>query len=147
MSSHKAKKHFGQHFLHDSRVIARIIQALNPQPGDALVEIGPGLGALTVPLIARVPALTVVELDRDVLAPLRAACGEHASKLTVIEADALSVDFGALAPAGGQLRLPGSQVGQPGAVRRGLQPGPVPQDGREHQRLPCRPPGVARHRR
>ena len=60
MSSHKAKKHFGQHFLHDSRVIERIIQALNPQPGDALVEIGPGLGALTVPLIARVPALTVV---------------------------------------------------------------------------------------
>ena len=108
MSSHKAKKHFGQHFLHDSRVIERIIQALNPQPGDALVEIGPGLGALTVPLIARVPALTVVELDRDVLAPLRAACGEHAGKLTVIEADALNVDFGALAPAGGQLRLVGN---------------------------------------
>ena len=108
MSSHKAKKHFGQHFLHDSRVIERIIQALNPQPGDALVEIGPGLGALTVPLIARVPALTVVELDRDVLAPLRAACGEHAGKLTVIEADALTVDFGALAPAGGQLRLVGN---------------------------------------
>ena len=108
MSAHKAKKHFGQHFLHDPHVIERILRALNPQPGDALAEIGPGLGALTVPLIARVPALTVVELDRDVLEPLRRSCGEHAGKLTVIQADALTVDFGELAPAGGKLRLVGN---------------------------------------
>ncbi|MDP3858532.1 MAG: 16S rRNA (adenine(1518)-N(6)/adenine(1519)-N(6))-dimethyltransferase RsmA [Stagnimonas sp.] len=108
MSAHRAKKHFGQHFLHDQGVIERILRALNPQPGETLVEIGPGLGALTVPLVARVPALTVVELDRDVLAPLRAACGAHAERLTVIQADALTVDFAALAPAGGKLRLVGN---------------------------------------
>jgi len=108
MSEHKAKKHFGQHFLHAPHVIERILRALNPQPGETLVEIGPGLGALTAPLVARVPALTVVELDRDVLAPLRAACGEHADKLTVIQADALTVDFGGLAPADGSLRLIGN---------------------------------------
>ena len=108
MSAHKAKKHFGQHFLHDPNVIERILRSVNPQPDDRLVEIGPGLGALTIPLIARIPALTVVELDRDVLAPLREGCGEHADKLTVVQADALTVDFGALAPLGEALRLVGN---------------------------------------
>ena len=108
MSAHKAKKHFGQHFLHDPNVIERILRAVNPQPDDRLVEIGPGLGALTIPLIARIPALTVVELDRDVLEPLRQGCGEHAGKLTVVQADALTVDFGALASAEQPLRLVGN---------------------------------------
>lgn len=89
-------------------MIERILRALNPQADDTLVEIGPGLGALTAPLIARVPKLTVVELDRDVLAPLKAACGAHLAKLTVIEADALTVDYRELAPKGGKLRLVGN---------------------------------------
>jgi len=108
MSAHRAKKQFGQHFLHDASVIDRILRALDPQPDDVLVEIGPGLGALTVPLIARVPKLTVVELDRDVLPHLRKAVGAHADKLTVIEADALTVDYRALAPQGGRIRLIGN---------------------------------------
>ena len=78
------------------------------QADDQLIEIGPGLGALTVPLLARVPALTVVELDRDVLAPLKTACAKNLSKLTVIEADALTVDYRALARPGGKLRLIGN---------------------------------------
>ena len=107
MSAHRAKKHFGQHFLHDANVIDRILRAVDPQPEDRLVEIGPGLGALTVPLIARVPQLTVVELDRDVLPHLRKAVGAHLPKLTLVEADALTVDYAGLSP-GHKLRLVGN---------------------------------------
>jgi 16S rRNA (adenine1518-N6/adenine1519-N6)-dimethyltransferase len=107
---HRARKRFGQHFLHEPGVIARIVRAIAPRPGEALVEIGPGLGALTVPLLEAAGALTVVELDRDVIPHLRAACGE-AGQLRVIEADALDVDYtalaGELAP-GGALRLAGN---------------------------------------
>ena len=91
---HTARKRFGQHFLTDSGVIDAIVQAIDPQPGEALIEIGPGLGALTAPLLARTRALTVIELDRDLAARLRARAG-----LEVIEADVLRVDFGALAAA------------------------------------------------
>jgi 16S rRNA (adenine1518-N6/adenine1519-N6)-dimethyltransferase len=108
MSAHRAKKQFGQHFLHDGSVIERILRALDVQPGDTVVEIGPGLGALTLPLLARVEHLTVVELDRDVLPHLKRAAGPLAAKLTVIEADALTVDYRALAPPGGRLRLVGN---------------------------------------
>jgi len=108
MSAHRAKKHFGQHFLHDANVIDRILRALDPLATDTLVEIGPGLGALTAPLIARVPRLTAVELDRDVLPHLRKACGNHVEKLTIIESDALRVNYRALAPPGGRLRLVGN---------------------------------------
>jgi len=106
--AHRAKKQFGQHFLHDANVIDRILRAVDPQADDTLVEIGPGLGALTVPLIARVPKLTVVELDRDVLPHLKRAIGSHLDRLTVIEADALQVDYRRLMPAGGRLRLVGN---------------------------------------
>lgn len=102
-----AKKRFGQHFLHDPRVIERILQALNPQPQDRIVEIGPGRGALTAPLIARIGKLTVVEIDRDVIAPLRAACGD-APGLDIRQGDALKFDFAALAPTGGKIRLVGN---------------------------------------
>jgi 16S rRNA (adenine1518-N6/adenine1519-N6)-dimethyltransferase len=101
------KKSYGQHFLHDPAVIERILRALNPQPQDTLVEIGPGRGALTVPLLRRVPKLTVIELDREVVPVLREACGANAA-LDVRLADALSVDYRALAPAGGRLRLIGN---------------------------------------
>ncbi|HVT35547.1 MAG TPA: 16S rRNA (adenine(1518)-N(6)/adenine(1519)-N(6))-dimethyltransferase RsmA [Nevskiaceae bacterium] len=103
---HQARKRFGQNFLHDPGVIARIVKAIDPQPGDDLVEIGPGLGALTAPLLARLGRMRVVELDRDVIPHLRAACGD-APGLEVIQADALTVDFGALAGSG-KLRVVGN---------------------------------------
>jgi 16S rRNA (adenine1518-N6/adenine1519-N6)-dimethyltransferase len=104
---HAAKKRFGQNFLHDPGVIERILRSINPQSGDHLIEIGPGLGALTVPLLRRLGKLRVIELDRDVIPHLRSACGEDAD-LDIIMADALKVDYGALAPEGGKLRLVGN---------------------------------------
>ncbi len=90
--SHAARKRFGQHFLVDDRIIDGIVNAIDPEPGQALVEIGPGLGALTRPLVVRCKALTVIELDRDLAAKLR-----HQPALHVVEADVLKVDFTALA--------------------------------------------------
>ncbi|MDZ3822247.1 MAG: 16S rRNA (adenine(1518)-N(6)/adenine(1519)-N(6))-dimethyltransferase RsmA [Pseudoxanthomonas sp.] len=105
-TAHVPRKRFGQHFLHDPGVLARIVAAISPRPGEALVEIGPGEGALTDPLLATGATLTVVELDRDLAERLRA---RHDPRLTVVEADALTVDFGALAAAGGApLRLVGN---------------------------------------
>jgi 16S rRNA (adenine1518-N6/adenine1519-N6)-dimethyltransferase len=94
---HLARKRFGQHFLTDGAVIDAIVDAIGPKPGEALLEIGPGLGAMTDPLVARCGALTVIELDRDLAQRLR-----RRSELTVIEADVLTVDFGALARLLGQ---------------------------------------------
>jgi 16S rRNA (adenine1518-N6/adenine1519-N6)-dimethyltransferase len=102
--SHIARKRFGQHFLADESVIDGIAGQIDPRPGQALVEIGPGLGALTGPLLERCAALTVIELDRDLAARLRRRGG-----LNVIEADVLKVDFAALAAAAGQkLRVVGN---------------------------------------
>ena len=101
-----AKKHLGQNFLHDRGVIDRIVLAVNPQPGDRIVEIGPGQGALTLPLLDRHGALTAIEFDRDLLQPLAAAASTH-GMLTLIPADVLSVDFTALA-GDAQLRLVGN---------------------------------------
>lgn len=107
MSAHHAKKRFGQNFLHDAGVIERIIRSINPQPGDALVEIGPGLGALTAPLLSKLGQLRVIELDRDVIPHLRQNCSEHPG-LDIIMADALKVDYATLAPAGKKLRIIGN---------------------------------------
>jgi len=105
--SHQPRKRFGQHFLADSGVIDAIVAAIDPHPGEALVEIGPGLGALTLPLLERCARLAVIELDRDLAARLR-----HNPALEVIEADVLSVDFAAMAkqrgPAPHKLRLVGN---------------------------------------
>lgn len=110
---HVARKRFGQNFLVDRGVIDRIIAAVAPAAGDILVEIGPGLGALTDPLLSALPggALHVIELDRDLAARLK----ERASRvdglsagLHVHEADALSFDFGALAGPSGGLRILGN---------------------------------------
>ena len=90
--AHVARKRFGQHFLTATDVIDRIIRAIDPKPGERLVEIGPGLGAMTIPLRARCDALTVVELDRDLAARLR-----QRGDLDVVESDVLKVDFAALA--------------------------------------------------
>lgn len=98
--SHVARKRFGQHFLVDETVLERIVDAIDPRAGEALVEIGPGLGALTRPLLERVPALAVIELDRDLAARLK-----RDARLTVVEADVLTVDFRALAARLGGARL------------------------------------------
>ena len=101
---HVARKRFGQHFLTDGAIIDAIVDVIDPQPGQALVEIGPGLGAMTDPLVARCKALTVIELDRDLAARLR-----RRPELAVIESDVLQVDFAALADARGQpLRVVGN---------------------------------------
>ncbi len=89
---HTARKRFGQNFLHDDYVIDKIVSAINPQDGENLVEIGPGLGALTDPVCERVNHLTVVELDRDLAKRLRHH-PFHGDKLTIIEQDALTLDF------------------------------------------------------
>lgn len=89
---HLPRKRFGQHFLSDSAIIDAIVQAIAPQPGEPMVEIGPGLAALTQPLVERLGHLTVVELDRDLAVRLRA----H-PQLEVVESDVLKVDFTALA--------------------------------------------------
>jgi 16S rRNA (adenine1518-N6/adenine1519-N6)-dimethyltransferase len=102
--NHVARKRFGQHFLTDTGVIDAIVAEIDPRAGQALVEIGPGLGAMTRPLLARGAPLTVIELDRDLALRLRGVAG-----LQVIESDVLRVDFAALAQALGQrLRVVGN---------------------------------------
>jgi 16S rRNA (adenine1518-N6/adenine1519-N6)-dimethyltransferase len=93
---HTARKRFGQNFLRDEFVIDRILNAIAPTDEDFLVEIGPGLGALTEPMCERVNKLTVIELDRDLAKRLRHH-PFHSDKLTVIEQDAMSFDFTELA--------------------------------------------------
>ncbi|MEK0432352.1 MAG: hypothetical protein RL700_559 [Pseudomonadota bacterium] len=92
MTPHQARKRFGQHFLTDAAVIEDIVQCIGPRPGDAMVEIGPGLAAMTQPLAERLGHLHVIELDRDLARRLRL----H-PQLQVIESDVLKVDFTALA--------------------------------------------------
>ena len=95
---HKAKKRFGQNFLVDERIIADIIGAIRPEAGDNMVEIGPGLGALTRPLLQRLNHLHVVEIDRDIIARLEHDYpqGDSGSKLTIHAGDALEFDIATL---------------------------------------------------
>lgn len=103
----QAKKRFGQNFLHDGQVIARIVRAIRPQAGDLLVEIGPGLGALTAPLLQAVPDLHAVEIDRELAPRLRQQFADY-PQFVVHEADALNFDFAALAQPGRRLRIVGN---------------------------------------
>ncbi len=98
MSHFKAppKKSLGQHFLIDRDMIEMIVLAVSPQPGDHLVEIGPGQGAITLPLLRKHGALTAIEFDRDLVTPLMEA-SEGIGRLTIIHKDVLAVDFGKLA--------------------------------------------------
>ena len=101
---HIPRKRFGQHFLTDGAIIDGIVDAIDPKPGEPVVEIGPGLGAMTDPLVARCGRLTVIELDRDLAARLR-----RRPELEVVESDVLKVDFRALAQqAGAKLRVVGN---------------------------------------
>lgn len=104
---HRPRKRFGQHFLHDRNVIHKIILAVAPKPDDSLVEIGPGLGAITLPLLEHCGRLTAIELDRDVIPRLQAqAAGK--GQLHIVQGDALQTDLHPLAPAGQKLRLVGN---------------------------------------
>jgi len=96
VTAHRPRKRFGQHFLHDGQVIDRIVAAIDPRPGDRLVEIGPGQGVLTRPLLAAAGSIDVIELDRDLAGDLHRRLGQP-SGLTVHQADALDFDFTALA--------------------------------------------------
>ncbi len=109
---HQPRKRFGQNFLHDGTVIERIVKAIAPQPGQYLVEIGPGLGALTQPLIDSGANLTAVELDRDLIPVLRTKFF-NADNFRIFEADALRFDYASLLDGGNgdtrkQLRLVGN---------------------------------------
>ncbi|CAB1276204.1 16S rRNA (adenine(1518)-N(6)/adenine(1519)-N(6))-dimethyltransferase RsmA [Candidatus Nitrosacidococcus tergens] len=89
------KKRFGQHFLHDPYIISQIIEAIQPQPNDTIVEIGPGQGALTFPLLRKIPQLHAIELDRDLASHLTQACSSDSTKgkLILYNQDALRFDF------------------------------------------------------
>ncbi|WP_028604502.1 16S rRNA (adenine(1518)-N(6)/adenine(1519)-N(6))-dimethyltransferase RsmA [Ottowia thiooxydans] len=102
---HIPRKRFGQHFLTDSGIIDAIVRAIDPKPGQPVVEIGPGLAALTQPLAERLGRLTVIELDRDLAAKLRS----H-PQLEVIESDVLKVDFLKVAQSlgAGKIRVTGN---------------------------------------
>lgn len=91
MKEHRARKRFGQNFLHDTRIIADIVHAVRPQADDTVVEIGPGLGAITEPLAAKLPCLHVCEIDRDIIGYLKKQ--PFAGKLAVHEGDVLQFDF------------------------------------------------------
>jgi 16S rRNA (adenine1518-N6/adenine1519-N6)-dimethyltransferase len=104
--NHRPRKRFGQNFLHDPGIIGKIVAAINPRPDESLVEIGPGQGAITLPLLEAAGKLTVVELDRDLILPLQTRCRE-AGELTVHNADALRLDFCSLAD-GTPLRVVGN---------------------------------------
>lgn len=105
---HQARKRFGQNFLHDEAVIDRIISGINPRPGDTVVEIGPGLGALTEPLLQSLDGkLNVVELDRDLIPVLRTKFFNYPD-FKIFEADALKFDFDALGNESNPIRVVGN---------------------------------------
>lgn len=103
MIAHQARKRFGQNFLTDANIISKIIDAIAPQRGQQIVEIGPGLGAMTVPLLDRLDHLDVIEIDRDLIARLQQRFDEM--QLSIHEGDALKFDFSAL---GTDLRVVGN---------------------------------------
>jgi len=103
MHGHRARKRFGQNFLADAHYVERIVEAVDPKPGDNIVEIGPGLAALTRSLIERTGHITAIEIDRDLAS--RLASEFPADRLTLHVADALDFDFGEL---GAKLRIVGN---------------------------------------
>ena len=106
MKTHQPRKRFGQNFLHDPQVIQRIVSAIAPQPGDHMVEIGPGQGALTLPLLECAGNMDAIELDRDLIAPLRTNA-TLVGELRIHQSDALRFDFDQLFP-GEAIRVVGN---------------------------------------
>ena len=104
---HYARKRFGQNFLHDRHVVDRIMEAIHAETGEHVVEIGPGKGALTRPLLQRLGRLDAIELDRDLIPLLQTNCG-HLGELTIHQADALKFDYCALVAPHEQLRIVGN---------------------------------------
>ena len=102
--THKARKRFGQNFLQDENVLQKIVAAINPQADDNLVEIGPGKGALTFPLLEKLKRLTVIELDRDLISALK----NHSERLLIHNVDALRFDFSTLTNTPHSLRVAGN---------------------------------------
>jgi 16S rRNA (adenine1518-N6/adenine1519-N6)-dimethyltransferase len=105
--AHKARKRFGQNFLHDTNIIERIVRAIMPQPGQRLVEIGPGQGAITAPLLEAGADLTAIEIDRDLAAMLRARFAPE-PHFHLVEMDVLKFDFASLGVAPAGLRVLGN---------------------------------------
>ncbi|MEX0451117.1 16S rRNA (adenine(1518)-N(6)/adenine(1519)-N(6))-dimethyltransferase RsmA [Spiribacter sp. 218] len=105
---HQARRRFGQNFLHDPQVRQAMISAIDPRAEETFVEVGPGHGALTRPLLAAGVRLTAIELDRDLAAALPDACGGDASRLTLIKGDALAHPLSGLADADQPLRVVGN---------------------------------------
>jgi 16S rRNA (adenine1518-N6/adenine1519-N6)-dimethyltransferase len=107
MQGHRARRRFSQNFLHDAHYIERIVAAIDPRPGERIVEVGPGLGALTGPLIERAGSIAALEIDRDLAARLRSRFAS--SQLALHEGDALAVDWPAFAAADARpLRIVGN---------------------------------------
>ncbi len=104
---HVARKRFGQHFLHDKQIIQRIVDAIAPTPEQHLVEIGPGQGALTLPILKKTGKLDVIELDRDLIPQLKTRCADK-GELNIYQADALDFDYLQLVTDGKPLRLIGN---------------------------------------
>jgi 16S rRNA (adenine1518-N6/adenine1519-N6)-dimethyltransferase len=106
-TNHRPRKRFGQNFLHDPGIIQRIVQAIAPQAGDNLVEIGPGQGAITTQLLTLVGQMHAIELDRDLITPLAQRCASL-GKLQIHNSDALKFDFSQLAKPDQPLRVVGN---------------------------------------
>ncbi len=106
-TGHRPRKRFGQNFLHDPATIERIVRTVAPRDDQTLVEIGPGLGALTLPLLQAAGRLHVIEIDRDLIPALERRC-RGLGELNIHQADALRFDYCTLAPAGGRLRIVGN---------------------------------------
>ena len=106
MKAHTARKRFGQHFLTDQALVHRMVAAIAPRDDETVVEIGPGQGALTLPLLDEIRHLHVVELDRDLIARLQQTIAPE--RLSIHAADALRFDFSALSKADGDLRVVGN---------------------------------------
>jgi 16S rRNA (adenine1518-N6/adenine1519-N6)-dimethyltransferase len=107
MSPPRPRKRFGQHFLHDPGVIRRLVETIHPLPDQHLVEIGPGRGALTLPLLHAAGRLDVIEIDRDLI-PLLQTYARDATGLRIYQADALDFDFRSLAAGATKLRVVGN---------------------------------------
>lgn len=107
MQKHYPRKRFGQHFLSDRHIIHKIIDSISPEKNQNIVEIGPGLGALTIEILRQIGHLIAIELDRDLIAQLHTQC-QPFGELTLYQADALEFDYSQLATSNQKLRLIGN---------------------------------------